>query len=416
MRRRLAAFFADDRRGLGLAAGLIGLTFILMLVIPQIVEPPPPADRGTDSFSTSALGHSLLADSLKQSGWTVDRLRAEPRSRIARDGLIVLGEPDFLEPEEAAEILRDLLLEDIPVLLVLPKRVAIFDREGRLRVARPKARFEVEQVLDAFTDLRLKRLGPDEPKPSWTMIPEGCEPPRIEEMQLVEGDNLFPLIETDEGVLLGVYSDWRRDFFVLADPDLIANHGFGGAEANAALAFEAIRMAAGDRRAVYFDEIIHGHGLAGGFWRSLLRYPLVLTVIHGLLALLVMIWAGVRAFGPRLPTPPAVPPGKAFLIDHVARVIRLGRHDDYLVQRYLDDSLREVAAHFHLEGGTIAEIEKRLEPRARARALPFDPASWRRTARRGGHGAIEAARRIHRWKKEMVHGSGNDPRTSGRRS
>ena len=43
-----------------------------------------------------------------------------------------------------------------------------------------------------------------------------------------------------------------------------------------------------------------------------------LVVAHFVFVILLVLWATRRAFGPRLASPPVIPPGKAYLVDHVA--------------------------------------------------------------------------------------------------
>ncbi|MCB9832749.1 MAG: hypothetical protein H6807_09765 [Planctomycetes bacterium] len=397
---------------------LIALPFVLFLILPQITEPAPSERVESDSFSKGALGHALLYDALEESGWKVERLRQTPRRNRARGEVVVIAEPQWLTEESAEEILADLSIGDCAAVLVLPKRRPVLYQNGELLQTEIIPESEVGQIMHAFAaDLELRRPETVDPgEDYWTALPVIGAVPRIRDLQLVSGPNLFPLVECRDGILVGVYSHWGSDILVISDPDLIANHGLGSVDAHVLLATWVFRRMALGRTTIYFDEVVHGHDYENGFWRRMMQYPLVLVLLHGILVMAVLVWAAARAFGPRLPQPPAVPPGKAFLVDHVASIIRLGRHDDYLVLRYLDESLREVAGRVHVESGPLKQIEERLAARSRARQLDFDPKKWREAARRGKKSAVDTALEIHRWKEEMIHGSRFDPRTRRGRS
>ena len=401
----------------GLIVGILGLFFLLIIVVPQVIDPPSARPTAGDSFSKDALGHSLLADTLAATGYEVNRIRIEPRSRMMEDGLLVLAEPDDFDRAKGNELLADLPWDSQAILVVLPKRHAAWGPGGRLVGTWPRPRYEIEEVLESFSDLDLIQLEKNESSGEWYQLPVGCEPPEIDRLQLLSEEIDFPIISSSRGVLFGAVSVWspqiyqEKTVYILSDPDLIANHGFGSSDRNARLSYEIFKyldQQLEDHDAahrVYFDEVTHGHALSRGIWAELFRYPLALIVVHLAFLVLLVIWATRRNFGPRLPSPPAIPPGKAFLVDHVASVILQGGHDAYLVSRYLDDSLREVAHALHIEPGRTVDLEEKLMSRAEARGVAFDPRAWRKALRTGKAGALDSAQKIHAWRKEMLHGA-----------
>jgi hypothetical protein len=231
--------------------------------------------------------------------------------------------------------------------------------------------------------------------------------PRLAEPQLVRGDALASRISGPDGVLAGVVDDGERRWLVVADPDLVANHGLAGGE-NAALALALIEeFRAGGRLIV--DETVHGHTLEPSVWNELGRFPLSLVTLSAALVLGALIWSASRRFGPPLAAPPALAPGKQFLVDNTAALLAHGGHSAETLARYHQACLADVAKALHARPEDVPAL-------ARARELPaeLDPeqlarevASAPKPAR-----ALAIAVRLHRFRQEMIHGSASHRRAA----
>jgi hypothetical protein len=173
------------------------------------------------------------------------------------------------------------------------------------------------------------------------------------------------LVWCDQGVLIGRVDE----IWVVSDPDLIENHGLSLSD-NADLAVALLREL---RRsgALMFDEMIHGHRRDPGFWQALGRFPLVLVPAHLLLLLAFTLWIARGRFGRPLAVPPAIEPGKAFLVDNIAALLRRGGEPGPSLRRYGRNRVRRAAELLHAPRA-LADDEcrrwllRRLEPDRRA--------------------------------------------------
>ena len=397
-----------------LTAGLV-----LMALSPDLERPP---SEQADSFSRSAIGHHALVEILRELDIPVLVSRHATARRAGSSLLLLLEPPDI----KAAELGRFRHMLDVSpqALLTLPKW------EGRSNPNTPGWIAEVDLVdsdqiirlLDALEiDALLAR--PAEPTTGWSHSFETDLPgPDLPNPQLLYSRVIEPLIWCDQGILLGSlpFGGDRvggppRHLWILSDPDLLSNHGIGRSQ-NARLAVgvvEAARNSAGDELAVIIDETMHGFKRIPTLWRELLDYPLVLALLQGLLALGAVLWAGMGRFGQPLPVPPAIEPGKRFLIENTAELLKLGGHSPHTLSRYLRSSVREVSRALHAPSGTgSAGSRKWLDRAGEARGirislsqLEASVADIIRTKRKEDASVIAVAWRIHEWRTEMLDGA-----------
>lgn len=374
---------ADRGAQIALFAGLALLT-AAMLWLPG---------RGTaPDLDASAAGTDGLAVWLRDQGLSARAFDGVGSVRSARIGLRVLplhdAEPDRDRAPPVTEI--DLILQQserdieawqlrrklrqLPTLAVLPKW-----RAGMrlLRAVHP----------DLLIDAALLN-GPefDELRAGGTIIrapgvmdfaytPFGGAPltARIHAPQTLAGaDNCTPIIGTRQAMLLGrclfdpnrhTPEDWDQmswygidqpqdGYWLLADPDLINNHGLTQGD-NAAIAAMVIGNAASGED-VIVDQI-------SDFWRpevpdarrerewsdlAPLFAPPFTALWAGLAALAgLMIWRGGVRFGAPLPGMDAGPgASRAVAVDATARLLRLSGHDGALLSAWSEQRLAAAAA------------------------------------------------------------------------
>ncbi len=226
-----------------------------------------------------------------------------------------------------------------------------------------------------------------------------------------------PIIETDDGgVLLGKLRD--RQIWILADPDLIANHGIIAGD-NAALVLALIdRMRsvdnttgnADDDRTVIFDETLHGNKAAPSPWHELVEMPLVLATLAGLLAACVLLWSAMGRFGAPVPARLGLEPGKGFLIANTAALIGLGGHSTHALSRYLATTVQDVAHRSHAPADLAPErLRDWLDAVGKSRKLTFglrdleaDVEAAGRARRRRAERVVTAALQIYDWRIQMT--------------
>ena len=127
----------------------------------------------------------------------------------------------------------------------------------------------------------------------------------------------------------------------------------------------------------------------------------------------LLIWLDAVRFGAPLPPKPAYKAGKRFLIGNTATLQHQGGHSGYVLVRYLRSSLRAVAERLHLPvGQPTAQLRKTLQRIGQGRGVATDltalesgvDAEARTREGRKRH-IVATARRVHRWRSEMLRGA-----------
>ena len=417
------------RRTLGWVIGLTTLSFLIALtfvIFGDDIGTVPSAD--SDSYSRSALGHRGFVALMQDYGIPVTQSRHASGARAGERAVLLIAEP-HVSTDEAETQLADMLATAAHTVLVLPKRTGEPDPMKR-------AWIEDSGLVDTAEATRvLSAAGiPGEvvrpPKLPALTVDEGVDlpyAPVLDEPQLVrlsEDSDAVPLVYSDDGALVfELELDDGQQVIVLSDPDLIANHGLARGD-NAALALGAVERWRPTGAVVVIDETLHGHVAVPSLWRELFSFPLSLASLSVLVALAVLLWSATGRFGKPRPAAPAVAPGKRFLIDNTAELIRFGGHSAHALERYLHATVQEVArashAPAHLGPG---ELRDWLLRAAKARQVDTDLAALEREVAevvnpdkphgsRAAARALAAAHRIHRWRQEMTNGSAGHSRAS----
>jgi hypothetical protein len=394
--------------GFTLAAIVFGSLVLSFLLLVFRSEQLDEVTVDSDSYSVSALGHNLLVELLRETGRPVSRSRFQSGPR-ASQSLLLLAEPELQGDDD----FEDLIAAAEHVLVVLPKRRGERDPEREHWIGNG----ELREVGEAAAVLR--RLGTSghvqrapAPAERWSFYGDfpDLPSPRIDDLQVLLGSGFRPLIRSDQGTLLGAFQTEFGTVHVLADPDVIANHGIDDGD-NAAFALgmlDALR----DGRGIVVDETQHGFELAPSLWEELGRFPLALVLAHAFLLLFVVGWIGLRRFGPLTPPPPALPNDKQFLLDNTASLLLRGDHSLQAVRRYFRHRVRRTARRLGIEQGSDEQLTTALK--ARGAQLRRDSFAELCEAIEGlgneqrsinPQQAVELARRIHQECEEIVHGS-----------
>ncbi len=418
------------------------------------------ASYGADTYSRSLVGHRALAELLRRTGLGVvqGRTPGETRAR-ARFPLLSL-EPELSDPPEpgspgsralvdldrerrATALYAQALGAGAPVVLALPKRsvrpspdiggwIASEELLPDEAAMRPLARLRAALLAapPAEAEDAGEEGGATAPQRSAEPAP-GAEPPRIVRVQesgacraaplglaeaRVQPDGplqllrpergLEPMAECEAGVLIGRLA--RRDgppVVVVSDPDLLNNRGLARGD-HAALVRALLDTL--DAAGVVFDETLHGHVSGQGVLARALSFPLGLVSAHAALAFLLFGLCVSARFGRPRPAPPALPPGKALLIENTAELLRAHSDHRAALGRYLEGVLQELGRRYGGRGtGPSPErtLLERLGALGRARGVQEDPAELVRAAHAPGLRAPEAlrlARRVHAWRAALL--------------
>jgi len=172
--------------------------------------------------------------------------------------------------------------------------------------------------------------------------------------------------------------------------------------------------ARGARQALVIDETLHGHEQVPSLWRDLLRFPLWPALLQAALALGFWLWSGWGRFGAPLPEPVGLAAGKSVLIDNTASLLAAAGHSSYTLGRYFDVALFDVARALHAPpGAKPPAIEQIVRAAGRRKGATVDFGQLReqveRLKRLAGarpEAVVSVARRVHRWRNELVRGGG----------
>jgi hypothetical protein len=405
-----------SRRGVLVLAGVAAVsllaTFSLAVFGELLAEPP---SFGADSFSRSALGHRAFVELAKAQGRTVLVSRHRTPDRAGEGALTALLEPAVGGEDDGRSraVLRDVRDAAARLLVVLPKRSGFPDRlrSSWVGAVRYVPIEDANRVLDALS-LQATAIRPPASIDAW----DGTLPaPALADPQLVRSEELRPLLSCTEGMLVGELRDDRLHLVVLADPDILETHGLGRGR-NAELVMAILARFDGPPVLVV-DETLHGHEIQPSITRELLRFPLVLATLQALVTLGLLAWAAALRFGRPLAPAALLRPGKVFLVEHTAELLRAGGHAGEAARAYLRAAREEVLARVPPPGGAEAPDAwlARLEA-ARGRAGMLRRLEQRvariQDGRRGAAvEAVRAAQQISRWREELTDGAAGDPRT-----
>jgi hypothetical protein len=398
----------------GWIAGAV-VVFAVSLYLMGGGEVSGPESTGASTFSRSAVGHAGIADVLQRLGIAVVKSRYNSLEKLAPRSVLVIAEPRPGQQSEAA--IRTLLKAD-RILLVLPKWTGLPSEQspGWIREVRLRSTSEAAWALHLVAPRAEVVRESGEMK--WTSNPFAGVPSLAEPVQLVRGGGLRPVIATDRGMLVGAVDDRNRQILVLSDPDLISNHGLARGT-NATVAIDLIRRLRGADGSVVFDETVHCYVVKPTSpLLLLLGFPFVVATAQGLIAVGLLLWATMARFGAPQPLPPPLSAGRGGLLQNMAKLIELNGHQQIMVRRYVQETVRDVARQLHAPRGLSGDaLLAWLQRVGTARAVEIDCRVLMDGAdklgapqRRDSSLLVRLARDAHRWKGEILDGCSRHPR------
>ena len=409
--------FSGRLLGIWISVSVVLLALSLYFMIRPQSTSPGGDDIGPGTFSRSALGHAGLAQMLERLGIRVVKSRYDSLRKLGDDDLLVIA-----EPEELDEVQR--LLDAGTVLLVLPKREGIpsHTHPGWIADSALRSETEIQEIL-TMLDLDAT-IAYTRQTPVWKHNELGVTPKIAAPIQLINAEGMWPIVGTDRGALVGEFQRGRHILWVLADPDVIENHGLTQG-ANAAFAVALINKLRGDSGSVVFDETVHGYGYVAppaSPLKLLFTFPYVLATAQGLLAIGLLLWATLGRFGKAETAPPALDAGKRGLILNVAELLGFAGHHEIVVQRYVQEALRDAARQLHAppalaEGKLISWLSRvgalrGVELDCAAIVGRMDEIRAKGAMRAKGSGEAGAlmsvARDMYRWKRGIIDGDPGD--------
>ncbi|HET9317561.1 MAG TPA: DUF4350 domain-containing protein [Vicinamibacteria bacterium] len=404
-----------SRRALVWLISISVASFATWLVVGLIAPEPTDVESAeADAYSRSAIGHRAFVELLRAQNVPVMVSRFDSGGRAGEQALLVVAEPRLdVDAPTRSRKLQQMLRSARHTLLVLPKRQGHEDSDHRGWLAR----------AELVPPTAISRVLQDADIPAGYALPSGdgiqqCDGvpanPTLQRPQLIRatGDGLTPLIACTNGWLLAEREDAQGGrVLVLSDPDVLANHGLGDGD-NATVAWAILGYARQPGQAVVLDETLHGHERVPSLWRELFTFPLAAASLQGALVVGFLVWAGLARFGAPLPVPVALSAGKGVLVDNTAALLRLGGHSAYTLGRYLESLKYEVARTLHAPAGLAPpELRERLRRLGRRRRVTEDLGALETSVARlrdekapAPAAVLAVARRVHRWRQEMLGG------------
>jgi uncharacterized membrane protein YedE/YeeE len=384
----------------GIVAGGIAAFVAFLLLATYADDLGTARDPRAHALSVGATGFQGLVRLIGHAGGEARMVRSW--EELESEDLLVVTVEERSDPDLLAEIVEQ--RGGRATLLILPKWIAVPEenRPGWVRSEGMEDPEALQQLLQGIAQVDIIRAGNRVPRRVVGQeYLEGVEATAPTQAQAVSGEAVIPLIPGPGGsaVLARI---GERALYLLADPDLMNNHGLATAEtAQVALAILAGLNTTG-AEAVHFDLMLSGHGQQPSSLKLLFEPPfLALTLALFVAALLAGLHGSVR-FGPVVEEERAIGFGKAALVENSASLIQLARREHKAGAAYAElvreSAARAVGAPHELRGEALDAYLDRLSPAER----PFSTLAAAASAATDRHQLISAARALFNWKKEMT--------------
>jgi hypothetical protein len=218
-------------------------------------------------------------------------------------------------------------------------------------------------------------------------------------LQTVGSKDIEPLIVNARGAtVLGKLK--RSQLYVLADPDLLNNHGMGDErQARAALALLDFLNSTG-ATAIRFDVTTNGLGRSRSPLKLAFDAPFLAVTLTIFAAMLLAGWQALVRFGPVRRPERAIAFGKAALVDNSAALIRKAGREAHLGARYVDVIRDRAVALFRLPPSLDSQtLESRLEALNPRRS--FAATAQAAEQARNREELLGAAQSLNHWLEEV---------------
>lgn len=376
-----------------------------------------PADPG--SYSVSALGYEGFYDTLRRLKRPVMRSAGNPLGMTGNNGTLIVAEPDTVRISTSETIK---LLTAPRLLLVLPKWSGRPDEARPLWIdkATPVSINHAQQTMRLLLGPESVVFRADWPQ-AWATNLTGITPTGRDIVQLIQSDKLKPIVGNANGMLVGEMEERGRVIWVLADPDIMANHGITKGD-NAAFMTALVdilrhRNNNDSDAPIVFDETVHGYYLPKASPLGLIfRFPFVVVTWIICCTAVLLVWSGARRFGAPLVVKPPLDFGKAGLINNGARLLDYAGYQGVVIKRYVRMVIRTTGQALHAPGGlSETDLAVWLDRIGKARGVEASCAEILRNVNRLYDNdkysltrLFQSAWDIHRWKGEILNESGTD--------
>ena len=374
-------------------------------------------DGGMHAMSKSAVGYSGLY-ALEEALNGDDVYTVENREDWYTKGLLIVT----LSPQTNVHALTDLVrirrssqMKDATTLYILPKW-AVAPLPTKSGWVMKGGTIPPIYVQDLLTSIGHVPLAGDSAKVPQTRLIDtdygGCHAPlrpiqtttaspRVigpapVALRTLKSPDVYPVVSDSKGRT--VLGRLNCNSYILADPDLMANHGIksaGNAAAAVAL-IEAMRPSADSE--IAFDMVLPGIGETRNLLRLMFEPPFLAFTLALVAAAILIGLHGLGRFGPPLAEGRAIAFGKAALADNAASLIARAGRERALGDRYVAVVRDAAGAALGARHKTPEDLEAWLD------TLPGGFGALAQAARTAPDAATmrDAAAALHNWKKDIT--------------
>lgn len=384
-----------------LALVLVGVVAFAALAVLSAYAPDLRSgqDGRAHALSKSAIGFAGAPILMKQLGASAVVSRTRPHR--PQEAVVVLT-PDFgLNPEELQKYPKG-----AQTLIILPKWLVMPDPMRRGFVRKVDVPVEGGRDVKALLASYAKTSRLDMLKGRWRSRLtghgpfEGVDLPLgpIENLQTISGEGWAPALVDGRGRMVLAYSKKSPGIWVLADPDLLNNHGLSNLD-TARAGVTILETARAGERPILFDVTLNGYERGRGIGRLMLEPPWLAATLIGVMAGVLMGLHALARFGQPLRRERPFALGARALVDNSADLVRMAKREHELAPAYaaLIQSLVVRA------GGGHASEEHWLEHLAERRgaASPGALNAEAETAKTRDD-LLSIARKLYDWRGEMT--------------
>jgi hypothetical protein len=348
-------------------------------------------DGGAHALSRSATSYSAIIELLRANGANVEIDRDEDDDQ----GFLILTPPASATADDIWERIE--VHGDRPVLIVLPRWQTQGMPLRRGWVHRgppiPPPAFLRDSRFGLTPGYRMSRGG---------NIGYGIVLP--EQVQVLTSPNISSVISTSDGNALVASLNNRPEVMILADADVIANHGVSTPE-RAASAATLIEDLAPDMP-IHFDVALNGYGASRSLLRLAFTPPFLGLTLCLLAAGLFALWSGFARFGPAWREQRVVPFGKAGLVENSARLIVQARRVPHFARTYVGQVREAAARRLHAPRELSGDaLDQWLDRFPDTKQQHFSRLASDLSAATTTLDAVARARALGQWRKDILRDS-----------
>lgn len=365
------------------------------------------------TYSSSALGHKALLETLRRLQVPVIVSRFKSGEKAGPGSLMVLLEPD-------TDHVKDGLVggfRNVPRgLLVLPKWQGARDRKKPSWVG-TMTLLPLDAIEPILKETQIEGMVQRVTGTFTVEVPDLGGTIEITDPQVLVGADLKPIVTLKGGVLIGETTQVNGRQWVVADPDILSNHGIDQAD-NAVVAVSMIENLRPRSGVVIFDETIHGFEQRPNLMKAALELPFGIVTLSVLAATLLAVWAGTMRFGRPQADGRALQPGKITLIRTAADLLhqagRRGGAVELVLTRYLRAQVADTLVQVNAPRGLderrqiawLDNLASTRKPHVRLQPLADAIEAAARSGKTDPARALRLAADLHAWKQEYLHGLG----------